>query len=139
MRNWLAIFLVAGLAAGCEIWNPSENLNGFFGGIGTPAPQDPTAEIRRQEYHSWAAAIRDAVDRRLVLVGMTKNQVQVALHLEEKRLQKGAIATPNSPVESWVVWRRLTGWSPVKIAQSQMVTITFRNGVVTAIDTTTQN
>lgn len=138
MKTQLPIFLFAVLAAGCEIYDPRSGLQDLVWDLTDDTPADPTQAIWKKEYQTWPKSIRDAVDGRLVLVGMTKNQVQVSLHLEEARVQKGAAAAPSEPVESWVVWRLLTGWSPVKRAKSQMVTITFRNGVVSRLDAVTQ-
>ena len=137
MKTWFPILMAVVLVAGCEIWDPRPGIQNLMWDITDPH-EDPTSGIRKKEFRTWPKSIQEAVNARLVLVGMTKNQVQVALHLEEKRLQKNAAVTGSEPVENWVAWRLLTGWSPVKRSQSQMVTITFRNGVVTQIETVAQ-
>jgi len=133
VKTVLAILLVAGLMSGCEIWDPSHDLNSFFGSFGNYPSQDQTAEIRSEEYHTWPLKIREAVDNRRVLVGMTKNQAQAALRLEEKRLQKLKSDSTDNKIESWIAWRLLKGWSYVKRPQSQMITILFRDGIVAKI------
>jgi len=133
VKTALPILLLAGLVSGCEIWDPSHDLNSFFGGLGTYSSKDPIADVQSEEYRTWSLKIREAVDERRVLVGMTKIQVQAAMHLEEKPIQKLKPDSPNSKVESWIAWRLLKGWSYVKRPQSQMVTILFRDGVVAKI------
>jgi len=69
-----------------------------------------------------------------VLDGMTKHQVLVSLRILAKNIQKNVVTTAkDEPIENWTVWRLLTRWSYVKRSQGQIVTIMFRNGVVTRI------
>ena len=127
------MILLAGLVSGCEIWDPRPGLRDFVWGLGDDPLQDPTAEIRKKEYRTWPKPIREAVDGRIVLVGMTKNQAQAAMHLEEKSIQKGTASATGAKMESWIVWRLVKSWAYVKMQYSQMVTITFRDGLVTQI------
>ncbi len=138
MKTWLPILLLAVLVAGCEIWDPRPGLQNVVWKVTDPH-EDPTIEIRKKEFRTWPKSIREAVDARLVLVGMTKNQVLVSLRIAEKNIQKNVVTTAkDEPIETWIVWRLLTSWSFVKRSQGQMVTLTFRNGVVTRIYSTAQ-
>ena len=136
MKTWLPLLFLAGLLAGCKTFNPRSDREGMTWVANTEVSPGSTDEIRKQEYPTWPKSVREEVDQRLVLVGMTRNQVQVSTRIEAKRIQ-GAMAAPNGPVETWVLWRLMSGWSPVKMHHSIMVTITFRNGVVTKIDSVT--
>ena len=135
MKTVLPILLLASWVVGCDVWDPRPGLQDLMWKVTDDTHRDPTAGLRQKEYRTWPKPIRQAVDSRLVLVGMTKNQVQVAMHIEEKNIQKTVTASTSETVESWVVWRLLNSWSYVKRMQSQMVTITFRNGVVTLVET----
>jgi len=138
MKTWLPILLLAILVSGCEIWDPRPGIQDIMWKVTDPH-EDPTSGIRKKEFHTWPKSIREAVDARLVLVGMTKNQVLVSLRIEEKNIQKNVVTTAkDEPIENWTVWRLLTSWSYVKRSQGQMVTLTFRNGVVTRIYSTAQ-
>jgi len=128
------ILLLVVLVGGCEIWDPRPGLRDFFWGIGDESVPDPSAEIRKKEYHTWPEPIRKAVDDRLVLIGMTRNQALVATRLAEKDIQKQATDTANGNVESWVVWRLADSWAYLKVRNSQKVIITFREGAVQQID-----
>ena len=133
MKTWIPILLLTVVGAGCEIWDPRPGMQELMWKA-TDSREDPNEEIRKKEFRTWPKSIRDAVDGRLVLVGMTKNQVLVSLRIEEKNIQKTLVPlATGEPIENWVVWRLLKGWSFVKRSQGQMVTITFRNGAVTRI------
>lgn len=138
MKICLPILALAFLVSGCEIWDPRPGMQDLMWKV-TDQHQDPSAEIRKKEFNTWPRSIREAVDARLVLVGMTKNQVLVSLRMDEKNIQKNVVTTSaNEPIENWVVWRLLTSWSFVKRSQGQMVTLTFRNGAVSHIYTAAQ-
>jgi hypothetical protein len=126
------IFLLV-LATGCELWDPRPDIRGFVWGVGDESVPDPNAEIRKKEYSIWPKEIRQAVDDRLVLVGMTKNQVLVAIHLGEKDIRKQFVDTERGKAETWTVWRVNGGWAFCKMPYSQMVTIFFREGAVVQI------
>ena len=133
MKTWLPILMLAVLVSGCEIWDPRPGIQDIIWKVTDPH-EDPTSEIRKKEFRTWPKSIREAVDARLVLVGMTKNQVLVSLRIAEKNIQKNAVTTAtDEPIETWTGWRLLTSWSYVKRSQGQMVTLMFRNGVVTRI------
>ena len=123
--RWILLAVV--VAAGCEVFDPRPAMRDFFYGVGDSSAPDPTEQIRKKEYKSWPKEIREAVDDRMVLVGMTKNQVQAALHLEEKVIQKSVLDGANGKTENWTVWRS-HGWSYLNMHGFQMVTITFRDG-----------
>lgn len=138
MKIWLPILLSAILVTGCEIWDPRPGIQDIMWKVTDPH-EDPSSEIRKKEFKTWPRSIREDVNARLVLKGMTKNQVLVSLRMDEKNIQKTVVTTTtNEPIESWVVWRLLTSWSFVKRSQGQMVMITFQNGVVTQIRTVAQ-
>lgn len=138
MKKILPMLLLAVLVSGCEIWDPRPGIQNLMYDITDPH-QDPTADIRKKEFRTWPKSTREAVDARLVLVGMTKNQVLVSLRIAEKNIQKNVVTTAtNEPIETWTVWRLLTSWSFVKRSQGQMVTLTFRNDVVTQIRSAAQ-
>lgn len=147
MKNACLIGLLA-LAGGCEIWDPRPGLRDFFWGLGDQSIPDPNEEIRKKEYPTWPKEIRQAVDAREVQVGMTKNQVLLALRLAEKDIQKQLTDTETGKVENWTVWRTAQGWSAVRIPLrpasyprtyavpvSYKVTLTFRDGTVSQIQT----
>ena len=95
---------------------------------------DPNADIRKKEYPTWPKEIREAVDDRLVLVGMAKNQVLASIHLDVKDIQKQMVDATSEKVESWVVWKLYNGWAYLKMPKSQMVTISFREGTVVQVE-----
>jgi hypothetical protein len=126
--------LLLALAGGCEIWDPRPGLNDFLWGLGDESVPDPTLDIRKKEYPSWPKETREAVDGRVVLVGMTKNQALVALRLAEKEIAKQVVETTAGTVESWCVWKVANGWAYWKMRYSQMVTISFSGGKVVQLE-----
>jgi hypothetical protein len=133
MRVALTVSLLV-LAGGCELWDPRPGMRDFFYGLGDSSAPDPNAEIRKKEYPTWPKEIREAVDERLVLVGMTKNQVLVTIRLAENDIPKQIVETADGKIENWTLWRVANGWTGWKMLHSQMVTVSIRNDTVSQIE-----
>jgi hypothetical protein len=129
---WMTGALV--LAGGCEFFDARPQLREWFYSIGSDNSPDPTDEIRKKYYRTWPKPMQEAVDTRTVLPGMDKNQVQVALRLNEGLISKTSQASPNGRIEVWTVWQIGDGWSFAKRKDGQETSICFQEGKVVQIN-----
>jgi hypothetical protein len=90
-------------------------------------------KAKNKYYPTWPKHIQEAVDKKEVILGMDKAQVQIATGTGSNLIEKRTTITEGGVSETWILWKSFMGWNFANSGISKMVLIHFENGIVDSI------